>query len=150
MIKKIIFIFILLALYLAPKNSNAQSYTTESKSCGSCHKEVSVNSRIGMKCPHCGVIWGKENETRTTKTTNSYSDYDYSTKYYSTATPKSRCNVRSYPSTDAAIIGKADSDNVFDVIEVKNGWVKIKFSEEGYYGQQDAYGWISRSLLYLK
>lgn len=150
MTKKVIFIVLLLSLYLIPNKSHSQSYTTESKSCGSCHKEVSINSRIGMKCPHCGVTWGRENETRTTKTTNSYNDYNYNTKYYSTATPKSRCNVRSYPSTDAEILGKADTDNEFEIIEIKNGWVKIKFYEEGYYGKQEAYGWISRSLLYLK
>lgn len=36
---------------------------TTSKQCGSCHKPVSKNSRIGMYCPHCGVRWGYENTT---------------------------------------------------------------------------------------
>lgn len=43
----------------------SQTYTVESKSCGSCGGQVSNNSRIGMRCPHCGVRWGYENERTT-------------------------------------------------------------------------------------
>lgn len=53
-----------------------QTYTTQSKSCGSCGKAVSNNSQVGMRCPHCGVVWGREN----TKTTTTYKK-DYSSKY---------------------------------------------------------------------
>ena len=54
----------------------AQSYTTQSKSCGSCGKQVSIHSKIGDYCPHCGVRWGYENERRTT-----YSSPDYSKSF---------------------------------------------------------------------
>ncbi|MFJ1440746.1 SH3 domain-containing protein [Capnocytophaga canimorsus] len=30
------------------------------KNCGSCKKQVSSNSRVGMICPHCQVRWGDE------------------------------------------------------------------------------------------
>lgn len=33
------------------------------KACGSCGKPVSVQSKIGDICPHCGVKWGSENAT---------------------------------------------------------------------------------------
>ena len=46
----------------------SQNNTLESKSCGSCGKQVSIYSRIGMTCPHCGVKWGYENEMRNKKT----------------------------------------------------------------------------------
>ena len=38
---------------------------TYTKQCGSCKKPVSNLSRIGMKCPHCKVIWGYENQIPT-------------------------------------------------------------------------------------
>ena len=35
-------------------------WQTVSKSCTNCNKKVSINSKVGMKCPHCRVIWGSE------------------------------------------------------------------------------------------
>ena len=35
-------------------------WETVSKSCTNCNKKVSINSKVGMKCPHCRVIWGSE------------------------------------------------------------------------------------------
>ena len=32
------------------------------KSCGACGKEVSPTSKVGDRCPHCGVIWGQERQ----------------------------------------------------------------------------------------
>lgn len=63
----------------------AQSYTTQSKSCGSCGKQVSIHSKIGDYCPHCGVRWGYENERRTTYSSPDYSKSfgDMSKKIYS-------------------------------------------------------------------
>lgn len=74
MIKKVILGMFLLGIIPAFNTEmKAQTYTTESKSCGSCGKKVSNNSRVGMICPHCGVRWGMENEHRTTSYNNSYS-----------------------------------------------------------------------------
>ncbi len=141
MITKHIYIILFI---IAPLIQKAQTYTTESKNCGACGKEVSVYSQIGMTCPHCGVTWGKENTTRT----NSYKTETYS--YYTKAIPKKTCNVRSYPSTDAPIVGSADQNNKFDIVEIRGSWVQIKYVETTYFGQQTYYGWIYKSLLYLE
>ncbi len=145
--KTLIVTIIITILNLVSFEVNAQSYTSESKRCGSCRMEVSVNSRVGMKCPHCGVIWGKENTNYSTKTNTSY-NYDYS-RNYTSATPISTCNVRSSPSTSSEVLAQASSSNTFNVIEVAGNWVKIKFSQETYYGNETAYGWIFKSLLFL-
>ena len=39
----------------------AQTTTSVSKSCGKCGKSVSASSKVGDRCPHCGVRWGYEN-----------------------------------------------------------------------------------------
>jgi competence protein ComGC len=39
--------------------------TTMSKSCGRCGKRVSNSSKVGGRCPHCGVVWGSERVTKT-------------------------------------------------------------------------------------
>lgn len=51
--------------------SIAQSYTTSTKSCGKCGKQVSNTSKIGDRCPHCGVVWGRENTTTSSRIVNS-------------------------------------------------------------------------------
>ncbi len=51
---------ILLALIISPIFLEAQPSKIESKSCGYCGKSVSKYSKIGQKCPHCGVVWGRE------------------------------------------------------------------------------------------
>jgi len=80
-----------------PHRLRAQSYTTESKSCGSCHKPVSINSRVGMTCPHCGVRWGYENEQHTR-------EYETYRNYSSVGITTSKANLRSGPSKSASII----------------------------------------------
>ena len=58
---------------------NAQT----SKSCGQCHKAVSVYSKVGDYCPHCHVRWGYENTKTTTTSSYDYNDYpSYSTEEY--------------------------------------------------------------------
>lgn len=63
---QLILLFLPLSTINFDNGLSAQSYTTESKSCGSCQKEVSIYSKIGMTCPHCGVRWGYENESNST------------------------------------------------------------------------------------
>ena len=36
--------------------------TLATKRCGKCGKEVPLTSRVGQRCPHCGVRWGYEND----------------------------------------------------------------------------------------
>jgi hypothetical protein len=33
-----------------------------SKSCSNCGRSVSLSSRAGDRCPHCGAIWGSEQQ----------------------------------------------------------------------------------------
>jgi hypothetical protein len=147
--KTIILAISLIVLNFTSLTTKAQTYTTESKSCGACGKEVSINSRPGMTCPHCGARWGREN---TSYSTNTYTSYDYNSynNYYNSATTLSKCNVRSYPSTSADILGQASAYSSFDVVEVGANWVKIKYSYyDDYFGYRTATGYIHRSLVML-
>lgn len=105
-------IFLALLLLCTFSMAYSQSYyTTESKSCGACGKEVSIYSRVGMRCPHCGVIWGRENEHRTTsyrydtpKYEDGYDEYeDYSYKGLRRTTT-AKLNLRYSPSTKSSIV----------------------------------------------
>lgn len=85
--KKILIITFLLITCL----TFSQTTTTESKSCGSCNKEVSVYSKIGDTCPYCGVRWGYENTNNfyiPNNNSTSYPDYNSNNnnKSYSTNT----------------------------------------------------------------
>ena len=48
-------------LPLTPSGFNTGSGMV-SKSCGACGKEVSPSSKVGDRCPHCGVVWGYETQ----------------------------------------------------------------------------------------
>lgn len=67
---KIIFriIFLLAITFVNSDFSYSQTYTTTSKNCGKCSKSVSANAKIGDRYPHCGVIWGRENTSKSTST----------------------------------------------------------------------------------
>lgn len=63
-----VLVLIMLNTIICISSLKGQTTTMVSASCGSCHKAVSSNSKIGDICPHCGVRWGKENiNTTTTK-----------------------------------------------------------------------------------
>ena len=81
--KKIFLALLLLCTFSMSSVAYSQNYyTTQSKSCGACGKEVSANSTVGMRCPHCGAVWGRENERTTTKKSNSYNkSYNNSNNY---------------------------------------------------------------------
>lgn len=59
-------LIIVLGLLNIPK-INAQ--TAVFKSCSKCKNKVSIYSKVGDKCPYCGVIWGRENQFVNTLTT---------------------------------------------------------------------------------
>lgn len=48
-------------LPLTPSGMNMESGIV-TKSCGACGKVVSPTSKVGDRCPHCGVIWGYETQ----------------------------------------------------------------------------------------
>ncbi|MBX2963693.1 MAG: hypothetical protein KF687_14365 [Cyclobacteriaceae bacterium] len=56
---------------------SSYSQTTLSKRCGKCSKEVSINSKVGDTCPHCGVRWGYESTSTTTIPSSSTPYLDY-------------------------------------------------------------------------
>jgi uncharacterized protein YgiM (DUF1202 family) len=155
--KTIILAISLTILNFASFTTKAQTYTTtESKSCGACQGEVSIHSSIGDKCPHCGVRWGRKTTTQTTSNNsfNSYNNsYNFDNSYnynYSTAMTNSKCNVRSYPSTSAEVLGKASAYQSFEVITVDGNWVQVKVSlNDSYLGTISSFGWIHKSLVTL-
>lgn len=134
----------------------AQTYTTESKSCGSCGKEVSNNSRIGMTCPHCGVRWGYENERRTTSYKKSYTRKpNYSSNYSSPDYSKSfgmthtNVNLRSKPSTKSNIIAEIPAHTSVSIISKSGSWYYISvqlFNEN--YDIRTYKGYIHSSLIH--
>ncbi len=113
------FIFILTVPVIFANHLSAQTYTTESKSCGSCHKPVSNNSRVGMTCPHCGVRWGYENEQRTTHrdTYNTYSSVGITT---------SEANLRSGPSKSASIIAVVPAYTSVTISSRSGSWYYVE------------------------
>lgn len=112
--------------------SYAQTYTTESKSCGSCGKAVSNNSKIGMRCPHCGVRWGYENETRTTNHNKTYKQpsNSYQSSY---DTPigmvYNNVNLRSKPSTKASVLKVIPAYSSVTIIQRVGDWYYAKYSD---------------------
>lgn len=142
MIRKIIFGCFLLGI--APVLSTkiqAQTYTTQSKSCGSCGKTVSNNSWVGMKCPHCGVIWGRENE----RTSYSYGKNSY--KYNSNKTIVSAANLRSMPSTKSRIIAKIPAYSTINIISRKGSWYYVSAQVYTDYNYTTYNGYIHSSII---
>ena len=107
-----------------------QTYTTQSKSCGSCGKAVSNNSQVGMRCPHCGVVWGREN----TKTTTTYRK-DYSSKY------DNYSSNNSYPTSYS---NKYSSSNSSDYSS--NNILPLSYSN-GYSSSNSSSGYSSSNIL---
>jgi len=149
---KYLFFFLSLT-FLHPNCNNicAQTYqTTESKSYGSCNKAVSINSRIGMRCPHCGVRWGNENQQTTTDYSNSNSNYRKTTipSYDFNSTikmTKSNVNVRSGPSTSYSKIGLLPRYSSVTVISKTGSWYYVEFYTSNFYKKK---GYIYAPLLY--
>lgn len=46
----------------SPGNTGS-GLTLIEKSCGACGKSVPLSSKVGDRCPHCGVVWGHETQT---------------------------------------------------------------------------------------
>lgn len=47
-------------LPFSPDEFSGGSNSFMAKSCGACGKSVSSSSKVGDRCPHCGVKWGYE------------------------------------------------------------------------------------------
>jgi len=118
------------------------TYTTISKSCGSCGGSVSANSCIGMTCPHCHVRWGYENTSRSTS---------YSSKIIPTsgsATTTGSANLRTGSSTNYTVICTMPAYTSVIILGKSGNWVKVSYTDySGYYGSETKTGWVSASLL---
>lgn len=107
-------------------------YSQSSASCGKCGGAVSIHSSVGDRCPHCGVIWGRENtsykETYTTPNYN-YNNYNY--------------NNYSFPNTGRAYV---TSNSNLRAVASKSGYVKTVVPAYSYVTVNGRYGeWYSVS-----
>jgi len=123
--------------------ASSQYYTTYSKQCGSCSHEVSNDSRVGMRCPFCGVRWGYENETKSTS---------YSTAGNYTSTPSSgytmqEVNLRKSPSTKSSIKAVIPSATTVNIISSYGSWYYVSYSTSNGYYSEDVYGYVKKSLI---
>jgi hypothetical protein len=146
------YLFLLQLLFcFVSKSTLAQTYTTESKSCGACNMPVSVHSQVGMTCPHCGVRWGSENERR--RTSFSYdenkplhNDYNFDNI---TGFVNSNANLRSGPSKGSYILTVIPAYNYVEVIRRVGNWYYIEYSYYDYnLGTTKLNGYVHSSLIY--
>lgn len=145
--KKLIVFLFFSASFLNSNEVFCQSYTTESKSCGSCHKPVSNNSTVGMRCPHCGVRWGYENESRTT-TTKYKNDYESNYNYTkSSGSTTSKVNLRSSPSTSSSVITVIPAYTFVTIISEEGNWYYVKYRYYTGYSFEEVRGYIFKTLL---
>lgn len=118
------------------------TYTTVSKSCGSCGGAVSSNSCVGMTCPHCHVRWGYENTSRSTS---------YSTRTIpssGSATTTGSASLRAGSSTNYSVICTMPAYTSVSILGKSGNWVKVSYRDySGYYGSETKIGWVSASLL---
>lgn len=128
--KNVFFLMFLFIGFQFTQVAYGQTYTTQSKSCGSCGKAVSNNSQVGMRCPHCGVVWGREN----TKTTTTYRK-DYSSKY------DNYSSNNSYPTSYS---NKYSSSNSTDYSS--NNILPLSYSK-GYSSSNSSSGYSSSNIL---
>jgi predicted RNA-binding Zn-ribbon protein involved in translation (DUF1610 family) len=145
-------LFILLTFLILniPKTSLVfgQYYTTESKSCGSCGGAVSVNSRVGMTCPHCGVRWGYENEKKTTRYNSYTPTYESYDNYNSSGFVKSNANLRSQPSKNGAILTVIPAYTSLTILIRYGEWYYVEYSYyDSYYQYKKLNGYIHKSLI---
>jgi hypothetical protein len=118
---------------------NAQS----SKSCGSCHKTVSVNSEVGDYCPHCHVRWGYENTS-----TNYVDSYDKNYNYSSvsgTAIVTANSNLRAYASKSAYVLKVVPKYSMVTIIGRYGDWYQVEYGGLSWYNKET--GYIHKSLL---
>lgn len=133
----------------------SQTFQTVSATCGSCGKAVSANSKVGDRCPYCGVIWGSENSTTKTTTIPATPNYDLPTysstgsgvSLYQLSNTTRNSNLRASPSTNSEILGVLPKNSSILIEEQSGDWFKIQFSgkliDETSF--QTYHGWLHKS-----
>jgi uncharacterized protein YgiM (DUF1202 family) len=117
---------------------NAQS----SKSCGSCHKPVSVYSEVGDYCPHCHVRWGYENTT--TNYVDNYSSDTYQS-YSGIGFVTSNSNLRSHASKSAYVITVIPQYTSVTILGKYGSWYHVRYGSG--YSYNTSTGYVHSSLI---
>ncbi len=129
-----------------PNKSYSQTYTTSSKSCGSCSGAVSASSKIGDICPHCGVRWGYENTSTSSRTIKkTTSNNDYQPKYNYNTENNSHINTKSPYNTVNHFLTSLGNQNFLSAYNLTNN--KIWWSYESF-SSITAYGGITEITIY--
>lgn len=145
--KKLILGLCLIASNIAISNKVYGQYyktTTVSKSCGSCGGTVSNNSRVGMRCPHCGVRWGYENERQTTSYNHSHRAYGNT--YTGTRTIYKNGNLRVAPSTKSKVITQVSAFSMVNILSKKGSWYYVEYQGFDYGNFRTYKGYMHQSL----
>ena len=140
------FIFSAFSQSFDSDNTFEQSYTTVTKSCGSCGGAVSSSSCVGMTCPHCHVRWGYENTSHST----SYSKHNTTAKYIpssGSATTNSSANLRTGPSTGYSVISTMPPYATVTIEDKSGSWVKVSYQDYSSSYGSSLTGWVHSSLL---
>lgn len=153
--KAIIFsLMISISSLLSFTTASCQTYTTESKNCGACGKEVSIYSTVGMTCPHCGVRWGYENTSKTTTTATSatsYSNNEYESMNYNptktTGINYFQANLRELPTTRSKIKSVIPKYTTMNIVASSNSWYYVRYSYFNGYTRENMYGYVSKSIV---
>lgn len=149
--KNILFIWFALSIFsLVPAEVSSQTYTTESKKCGACKKKVSNNSRVGMRCPHCGVEWGRENTSYDQRSTFSFPNSSAITQFYSggTCISSKNVNLRSGPSTSRSKITTIPAYTQLTIISVLDNWLYVSYRYYNGYSYSTTNGYVYKKLFY--
>lgn len=146
---KTIIKIMLVSFFALGISSTSYGQTSSTKSCGSCQKPVSNNSKVGDYCPHCHVRWGYENTStqyvNRTSYTNTTSTYNYEdVKGLTFVTSNS--NLRSYASTSASILALIPAYSLVTVVGKYGKWYKVEYTEWGY---SQKIGYVHESLVDL-
>lgn len=144
---KTMFKLMLFSLLVLSFNMSSVAQTSTSKSCGSCHKPVSVSSKVGDYCPHCRVRWGYENTSTEYINQTSYTNTKSYTNYEdmnSLAFVTSNSNLRAYASTSASVLALIPAYSLVTIVGKYGKWYKVEYSEGGYATKN---GYIHESLV---
>ncbi len=87
-----------------------------------------------MYCPHCGVRWGYENETKKTSTNYNY-DYNYNSYEKTTGMTTISVNLRSGPSTSSEILKVLPSYASVSIISSSGAWYYVEYSYDYFTGK---------------
>lgn len=140
--KNLFYIIGILSVLSISDVTYSQNYQTESKSCGSCGKSVSINSKVGMRCPHCNVIWGTENtSTKNNGYSNNYKSYETPSYGYTYG----GANIRKGASTRYDIIATLPSNSKIDIISKSGDWYYVDYVYEYSFPKKSITGYIHKT-----